>query len=158
MARKPEEEARESIDAALELAGWLVQDRNAANIGAGRGVAICEYSLKPGHGYADYLLYVDGKAVGVVEAKPVGTTLTGVEPQAERYSHGLPEDLPAHVRPLPFLYQSTGVETRFTNLLDPDARSRRVFTFHRPETLAEWVAPAATAGRDLRLAAERERG
>jgi type I restriction enzyme R subunit len=103
------------------------------------------------------MLYVDGKAVGVVEAKPVGATLTGVEPQAERYSRGLPADLPAHVRPLPFLYQSTGVETRFTNLLDPEPRSRRVFTFHRPETLAEWVAPVA-AGGGVPLAAEPGRG
>ncbi|HEY8468349.1 MAG TPA: type I restriction-modification enzyme R subunit C-terminal domain-containing protein [Longimicrobiales bacterium] len=154
----PEEVARAEIDRQLEMAGWVVQDIAALNRFAGRGVAVREFRLARGYGQADYLLYVDGKAVGVVEAKPVGTTLTGVEPQAERYSHGLPEDLPAHVRPLPFLYQSTGVETRFTNLLDPDARSRRVFTFHRPETLAEWVAPAATAGRDLRLAAERERG
>src|SRR5664279_3839096 len=42
------------------------------------------------------------------------------------------------VYPLPFIYESTGAQTRFTNGYDPDARSRDVFTFHRPETLAEW--------------------
>ena len=70
-----------------------------------------------------------------------GTTAstTGVETQSEKYSAGLPETLPAHQRPLPFLYQTTGVETRFTNWLDPDPRSRRVQHFHRPETLAAWL-------------------
>ena len=77
------------------------------------------FPLKPGHGKADYLLYVDKKAVGVVEAKPAGTTLTGVEAQSGKYSTGLPDTLPAHERPLPFLYESTGEETQFTNRLDP---------------------------------------
>ena len=84
---------------------------------------------------ADYLLFVDRKAIGVVEAKPVGTTLSGVEAQSGKYGVGLPAQLPAWHRPLPFLYESTGVETFFTNGLDPQPRSRRVFAFHRPETL-----------------------
>src|SRR5690606_16427650 len=155
----PEAAARAEIDRQLEMAGWVVQDIAALDRFAGRGVAGREFQLAKGHGRADYMLYVDGKAVGVIEAKPAGTTLTGVEPQAERYSRGLPADLPAHVRPLPFLYQSTGVETRFTNLLDPEPRSRRVFTFHRPETLADWVAPAAAAAEPgVPLAAQPERG
>src|SRR5690606_27912783 len=155
----PEAAARAGIDRQLEMAGWVVQDIAALDRFAGRGVAVREFQLAKGHGRADYMLYVDGKAVGVIEAKPAGTTLTGVEPQAERYSRGLPADLPAHVRPLPFLYHSTGVETRFTNLLDPEPRSRRVFTFHRPETLADWVAPAAAAARpDVPLAADPEHG
>src|SRR5205807_1837232 len=77
---------------------------------------------------------------GAIEAKSVGTSLTGVEVQVEKYAKGLPDALPAHIRPLPFLYLSTGVETKFVNLLDPDPRSRRLFAFHRPETLAEWLA------------------
>jgi type I restriction enzyme, R subunit len=145
MPTKPEEEARESIDAALELAGWLVQDRSAVNITAGRGVAIREYPLNPGYGHADYLLYVDAQAVGVIEAKPAGTTLTGVERQSEKYSTGLPDGIPAPVRPLPFLYESTGVETRFTNQLDPEPRSRPLFSFHRPDTLAAWLSAAPPA-------------
>ena len=98
-----------------------------------------EFPLESGYGFADYLLYVDKQAVGVVEAKKAGTTLTGVELQSEKYSAGLPEHLPAPYRPLPFLYQSTGVETRFTNRLDPTPKGRDVFSFHRPETLAEWL-------------------
>ena len=72
-------------------------------------------------------------------AKPEGHTLTGVEAQSGKYGAGLPGNLPAYRRPLPFLYESTGVETRFTNGLDPDPRSRAVFAFHAPQTLAGWI-------------------
>src|SRR5579884_3175306 len=139
MSEKPEQRARRKIDAMLAQAGWLVQDRAQANIAAGRGVAIREFPLKPGNGFADYMLYVDGAAAGVIEAKKEGVALTGVELQSNKYSTGLPDDLPAPRRPLPFCYQSTGAETRFTNLLEPDARSRGVFAFHRPATLADWL-------------------
>jgi type I restriction enzyme R subunit len=137
----PELQAREQIDVLLSVAGWLVQDADQANIHAGRGVAIREFPLKSGHGFADYLLYVDGKATGVIEAKKVGSTLTGVEIQSDKYTKGLPEGLPRWRNPLPFSFQSTGVETRFTNGLDPAPRSRNVFAFHRPELFAEWLEP-----------------
>jgi type I restriction enzyme R subunit len=136
---KPEEAAREDIDRRLVVAGWQVQDARAANLHAGRGVAVREVTLAPGHGKADYLLYVDRQAVGAIEAKKVGLPLTGVELQSAKYSAGLPASLPAALRPLPFLYESTGVETRFTSQLDPEPRSREVFHFHRPETLADWL-------------------
>ena len=83
--------------------------------------------MRKGHGEADYLLFIDGAATGVVEAKKEGETLTGVEIQTTKYSEGVPDSVPIPRRPLPFLYQSTGVETRSTNLLEPDARSRQVF-------------------------------
>jgi len=133
---KPEELARQQIDAALVAAGWVVQDADAANLYAGRGVAVREFPMRKGFGFADYLMFVDRQAVGAVEAKKAGEPLTGVETQAEKYSVGLPDTVPAPLQPLPFLYQSTGVETRFTNGLDPEPRSRRVFAFHRPATLA----------------------
>jgi type I restriction enzyme R subunit len=139
MTLSPEQEARIKIDGALEKAGWTIYNYQDANVRAARGVAVREFGLKGGYGAADYLLFVNGRAVGVVEAKAEGTTLTGVEIQAEKYSKGFPESYTTYVRPLPFLYHSTGVETRFTNLLDPSPRSRRVFHFHRPETLAKWV-------------------
>jgi type I restriction enzyme R subunit len=135
----PEELARQNIDKLLTAAGWLVQYRKDANPSAGRGVAIREFPMRTGYGEADYLLYVDGMALGVIEAKKEGSTLTGFELQTEKYSQGLPDGLPAPRKPLPFCYQSTGVETRFTNLLEPDAASRNVFAFHRPETLALWM-------------------
>ncbi|MDH5348472.1 MAG: DEAD/DEAH box helicase family protein, partial [Nitrospira sp.] len=153
----PEDKAREHIDQALEQAGWKVQDYKRANLHAGRGVVLRTFPLVSDHGFADYLLYIDGKAAGVIEAKKEGFPLVGVEVQAEKYSKGLPADLPAHIRPLPFLYQSTGVETRFTNGLDPQPRSRPVFSFHRPETLAAMIPQRSDAPRDLQgasLAAE----
>ncbi|HLT19453.1 MAG TPA: DEAD/DEAH box helicase family protein, partial [Thermomicrobiales bacterium] len=153
MAAKPEAIAREKIDKLLEAAGWAVQDRGQMNLWASRGVAVREVQL--GKDAADYMLFVDQQAVGVVEAKPEGMTLTGVELQSAKYSSGVPDFFNTPVRPLPFLYESTGIETRFTNLLDPEPRSRRVFSFHRPETLAEWLGlqpSLGTAGG--RLAAE----
>ncbi|WP_243373302.1 type I restriction-modification enzyme R subunit C-terminal domain-containing protein [Geotalea sp. SG265] len=153
MTLTPEQLARTKIDEMLEQAGWHLCDYKSPEIFAARGVAIREYAMQVGHGKADYLLYLDGKAVGVVEAKAVGATLTGVEVQAEKYRHGLPGGLPAWVKPLPFCYQSTGVETRFTNCLDPDACSRPVFSFHKPETFAEWLS--ANEAIQPGLAAER---
>ncbi len=152
----PEQQARTNIDSLLKQAGWSVQDADSINLYAGRGVAVREFPLKSGHGTADYLLYVNQKAAGVVEAKPEGSTLTGVEVQSEKYSTGLPDNLPAHHNPLPFLYESTGVETQFTNRLDPEPRSRQVFSFHSPQTLATWLgAPEASGTNGHRIAEER---
>ncbi|MHB8320928.1 hypothetical protein HF292_004385 [Acidithiobacillus ferruginosus] len=79
----PEQEARQTIDQLLGAAGWHICDADAANIRAARGVVVREFPLKPGHGFADYLLYVDGKAAGVIEAKRQGVTLSG------RFTNGL---------------------------------------------------------------------
>ena len=111
------------------------------NIHAGLGVAVREFPLKWKEGAeiksgsADYLLYADRWAVGVIEAKPAGHTLEGVVVQSKRYTEGLDERVPARYRPLPFAYESTGEVTQFTNGLDPHPRSREVFTFHRPDEL-----------------------
>ncbi|MEN6367838.1 MAG: DEAD/DEAH box helicase family protein [Thermoguttaceae bacterium] len=129
----PEERSRKLIDQQLDACGWIVQEYRQMNISAGLGVAVREFPLSTGE--VDYLLYADGKAIGVAEAKPEDHTLTGVEPQSAKYTKGLPKGLPNYHLPLPFAYESTGVETRFTNILYPYARSREVFTFHRPEEL-----------------------
>ncbi len=129
----PEEKARQQIDRQLDECGWKVQNYDEMNISESRGVAIRSFPLSTG--FADYLLYADGKAIGVIEAKPEDHTLTGVETQSGKYLVGLPKGLPNYRLPLPFAYESTGIETRFTNCLDPDCRSREVFTFHRPEEL-----------------------
>jgi type I restriction enzyme R subunit len=115
-----------------------VQAREELDLTARRGIAVCEFPLQTGFGFADYLLYLDRKAVGAVEAKPEGT-LSGVEAQSAKYAAGLPENLPAHRRPLPFLFESNGSVTYLTNGLDPAPRSRQVFNFPRPETLAQWL-------------------
>jgi len=142
MPETPEQKARREIDADLTAAGWLVQDRDDLDLTAGRGIAVREFPMKPGFGFADYLLYLDRKAIGAVEAKAEGT-LTGVEAQSAKYAAGLPDNLPAHTRPLPFLFESNGSVIYFTNGLDPTPRSRQVFNFPRPETLAEWMAQPA---------------
>src|SRR6266536_750359 len=129
----PEELARENIDALLTQCGWTVQNRSTINLSASRGVAIREALLK-GRDEVDYLLFVDGKAIGTVEAKPEGHTLTGVEEQSGKYGKGLLDIYGKWRDPLPFAYESTGVETQFTNRLDPSSKSRNVFAFHRPET------------------------
>jgi type I restriction enzyme, R subunit len=144
MSDTPEDKARKTIDDLLSKAGWTIQDRDMANISAARGVAVREFPLKSGYGFADYLLYVDSAPAGVVEAKKEGETLTGYEIQTEKYSVGLPDVLKPYRKPLPFCYQSTGIETRFTNLMEPDARSRTVFGFHRPETMADWLMDEST--------------
>jgi len=133
----PEQRARETIDAMLTASGWTVQTKDAVNLSAARGVAVCELSFATGA--PDYTLFVDCKAIGTVEAKPEGVTLTSVEEQSAKYVAGVPSGLPAWKCPLPFCYESTGAETFFTNRLDPVPRSRRVFSFHRPETLLDWV-------------------
>jgi type I site-specific restriction endonuclease len=102
----PEEKARQEIDRLLEMAGWAVQDYCDFSLGASLGVAVREFPLRPG--FADYLLFIDYEAVGAIEAKPEGTTLSGVEEQTGGYLFGLPEEM-AHSRdPLPFGYESTG--------------------------------------------------
>lgn len=133
----PEQKARRNIDRQLKQCGWIVQDHSNINIMAGLGVAVREFPLRTG--FADYLLYADSKIIGVVEAKPEGHTLTGVETQSAKYTEGLPKGLPNYRIPIPFAYESTGVVTHFTNGLDPDPRSREVFTFHRPEELIRLV-------------------
>ena len=157
MPLTPEQQARRKIDAALADAGWVVQDREAMNLAAGRGVAVREFRMAPGHGFADYMLFVDGQAAGVLEAKPVGYTLSSVELQADKYAGGLPAGLHPAVNPLPFLYVSTGVETRFINGLDPRPKSRRISHLphvHRPETLAAWLAAETLDAWVKRLHAE----
>ncbi len=140
----PEAKARIEIDRQLVACGWAVQDYKRINLGAGRGVAVREFVMDGGYDAADYLLFVDRKAVGVIEAKKEGATLTGVEIQSRKYIDGLPPNVSAFVKPPPFAFESTGIETRLTNGLDPDPASRGVFTFYRPETLADLIAQGTT--------------
>ncbi len=134
----PEANARAKIDEQLAACGWDVQDYRSAAVAAAQGVAVREVPTVSGP--ADYVLYVDQQAVGVIEAKKAGSTLTGVEFQTRKYQSAYPGELPAFEvdGALPFGYESTGAETRFTSGLDPVPASRGVYTFHRPETLARW--------------------
>jgi type I restriction enzyme R subunit len=143
-----EQRARQEIDAMLRASGWVIQSKEQINLSAARGVVISELSFKSGE--PDYSLFVDGKAIGTVEAKPEGHTLSGVEEQSTKYVVGVRTGLPAWRNPLPFCYESTGTETFFTNRLDPAPRSRSVFAFHRPETLLAWAQQEKQLAQRLR--------
>ena len=136
-----EARARVLIDRQLTDAGWSVQDSRSLNLFAAQGVARREATMATGHGRADYLLYVDQRVVGVIEAKPEGTPLSGVEWQSAMYAEGLPADvrLAAQTKDgrLPFVFEASGTEAHFTNGFDPDPRARRIFNFPKAATLAK---------------------
>jgi type I restriction enzyme R subunit len=135
----PEEKARILIDQQLVRAGWVVSNRDEVDLVNNRGVAVREVIMDAGHGRADYLLYLDRRIIGVIEAKPEGTTLSGIEWQSGMYAEGLPADLQPQAvlvaDRLPFIFEASGSETHFTNGYDPRPRARSIFNFPRPETL-----------------------
>ncbi len=130
----PEENARQKIDNLLIQAGWTIQDRDSFDRTAGLGVAVREFLMADGT-EADYLLFVDGKACGVIEAKKAGKTLSGVENQSHGYACHLPDYVKNWQHPLPFVYESTDNETFFCDGRDKNCRSRRIFAFHSPQSL-----------------------
>jgi type I restriction enzyme R subunit len=127
----------------LEQAGWKVQSKKKIDFNAGPGIAVREYQTDVGP--ADYVLFIDKTPVGVIEAKPEdwGQKLTTVEEQSGGYATAKLKWL-NNKKPLPFIYESTAVVTRFTDRRDPKPRSREVFNFHRPETMQEWLAQPAS--------------
>lgn len=132
----PENIARQRIDQMLVTAGWTIQDVKTLNLAASLGVAVREYPTDSGP--ADYLLFIYRKPVAVIEAKAEGTILTPVEEQSSRYAVSKLKWQKDH-QPLRFIYESTGAETHFTDNSDPAPRSREVFSFHKPETLRDWI-------------------
>lgn len=150
MNQSPEQIARDHIDQLLLASGWVIQDKKKINLAANLGVAIREYQTDIGP--ADYVLFVDRKPVGIIEAKreEEGVRLTTVEEQSREYA-GAKLRLIDNDN-LPFVYESTGLVTRYTDYRDPKPRSRSVFSFHRPETLQRWLTePKTLRGRLLDL-------
>ena len=139
----PEQAAREVIDEKLSQAGWFVQDKKKINFNASLGIAVREYQTDVGP--ADYVLFIDKKPVGVVEAKPEGwgEKITTVEEQSAAYAAAKLKWV-KHSEPLQFVYESTGLLTRFTDGRDPKPRSREVFSFPRPETMRDWFTQPAS--------------
>lgn len=135
--QNPEQIARDKIDQMLIDAGWIVQSKSEVDLGANKGVALRENQAD--QGFADYILYVDRKPVGVIEAKKEeeGQKLTAAEDQAAEYAKAKLKYLDND--PLPFVFESTGIITRFRDTRDPKPRGRNIFSFYRPETLAEWI-------------------
>ncbi|WP_168713110.1 MULTISPECIES: DEAD/DEAH box helicase family protein [Sphingomonas] len=137
MSVTPEAAARQVIDQQLAATGWVVQDRSTMNRTAALGVAVREYPLATGP--CDYLLFVAGKACGVIEAKAAGATLSGVAEQARGYQPLPEQPLARWTDPFRFDYEASSTEILFSDRVDPLHRSRRVFSFHQPETLHEWL-------------------
>ncbi|MDQ6962753.1 MAG: DEAD/DEAH box helicase family protein, partial [Mariprofundaceae bacterium] len=140
MNQNPEQQARDKIDQMLIEAGWLVQSKKHVNLSAGIGVALRETNTESGS--ADYILFVHSKPVGVIEAKAedLGYKLLQVEEQSARYSTDAIKIGKFMLKgEKPFVYESTGTVTRFTDYRDPKPRGRNVFSFHKPETLAAWL-------------------
>ena len=121
----------------MTACGWIIQNKSTLNLSAGVGIAVREYLTDVGP--ADYVLFVDGKPCGIVEAKreEEGHRLTVHENQSEEYATAKLKHLDNE--PLPFVYESTGEVTRFTDFRDPKPRSRNVFSFHKPETFRAWL-------------------
>ena len=138
--QNPEQIARDKIDEMLREAGWLVQSKNKVDLSAGKGIALRETNTVSGS--ADYMLFVDRKPVGVIEAKKEdeGHRLLMVEEQSARYATE-PIKIGSFTldNEKPFVYESTGTITRFTDYRDPKPRGRNVFSFHKPGTIAEWL-------------------
>ena len=135
--QNPEQIARDNIDKQLQQCGWVIQEKKNINLYAAPGVAVKEYSTEVGP--ADYVLFVDQKPVGVIEAKreEEGGKISVHESQLEEYAQAKLKYIDN--QPLPFLYLSTGAITKFSDARDPKPRFREVFTFHRPKTLAKWL-------------------
>ena len=131
----PENRARRNIDSMLEASGWHIQNYTERDMDAALGVAVREYPLANAQ-RADYLLFVSGLAVGFIEAKKEGTTLSGAAQQASRYQANIPAGLPIQ-QGCPFVYTSTGIETYFQDAREPNSRTRLVFAFHTPDTLQD---------------------
>jgi len=142
-----EQQARQNIDKQLSQAGWLVQDLKDFNPSAGLGIAVREYPTESGS--ADYILFVDRKPIGVIEAKKVGHTLSQVHDQTTRYASDKLKFV-GKLSDLPFQYESTGTETFFTDARDPVPKQREIFNFHKPETLYEWLKQEETLRSRLR--------
>jgi type I restriction enzyme R subunit len=139
----PEQKARIEIDKRLTDAGWLLQDRQEFNPVIAIGVAVREFHTDSGP--VDYLLFADRNPVGVVEAKKAeeGQNITVHETQSQRYATSGIKWAVNGVK-IRFAYEATNVITRFTDYNDDNARSREVFSFHRPDTLHEWLMDEST--------------
>lgn len=140
-----EAETRKLIDEKLEAAGWLIQDKNRLNLMQSLGVAVREMDTDTGP--ADYMLFIEGKACSIIEAKREGAQLGGVAEQSGRYATSNTKHIERWVpddQPLPFLYEATNHEIRFRDERDPKPRSRPVFHFHQPETFKQWLEEGRT--------------
>lgn len=145
----PEQRAREVIDRKLLQSGWIIQDVKSLNPMAAMGVAVREFPTSTGE--VDYALFVEGVPVGVVEAKKseAGENITAVEKQSARYANSSFKWVKCEYS-IRFAYEATDKLTRFTDYADIKYRSRKVFSFHRPETLAALLKQPDTLRNNMK--------
>lgn len=145
----PEEKARCVIDDKLCQSGWVIQDLKRLNLTASLGVAVREFPTSTGE--VDYALFVDGKPVGVVEAKQsqAGQSITDVEVQSGRYANSTFKWVKNDYT-IRFAYEATDKLIRFTDYKDIKYRSRTVFSFHRPETLFDLIQQPDTIRNNMK--------
>lgn len=145
----PEEKARCVIDDKLCQSGWVIQDLKRLNLTASLGVAVREFPTSTGE--VDYALFVDGKPVGVVEAKQsqAGQSITDVEVQSGRYANSTFKWVKNDYT-IRFAYEATDKLIRFTDYKDIKYRSRTVFSFHRPETLFDLIQQLDTIRNNMK--------
>ncbi|GEM_PF-1933297 len=142
------------IEDLLLAAGWSVQAHTGADLKKSLGIAIRDFPLARGYGKIDYLLYLEGKAAGLIEIDTKEKTLPGIPLDLPKYSRGLPFTLRRYIHPLPFLYQSRGTKSCFTNAFDPVPKVRQLSGFHRPETLRTWLEDGMIGETPRDMAAE----
>ena len=145
----PEEKARCVIDDKLCQSGWVIQNLKRLNLTASLGVAVREFPTSTGE--VDYALFVDGKPVGVVEAKQsqAGQSITDVEVQSGRYANSTFKWVKNDYT-IRFAYEATDKLIRFTDYKDIKYRSRTVFSFHRPETLFDLIQQPDTIRNNMK--------
>ena len=145
----PEQKAREAIDQRLIQSGWILQDMRQLNPMAAPGVAVREFPTSTGP--VDYALFIDGIPIGVVEAKAdeKGENITTAEAQSSRYARSTFKWVKTDYR-IRFAYEATGKLTRFTDYKDQKYRSRRIFSFHRPESLRELLKQDDTTRNNMK--------
>ena len=145
----PEQEARVVIDKKLEQSGWVIQNFAQVNIGAALGVAVREYPTDTGP--VDYALFIDGEPVGVIEAKKssIGENITVVEEQSARYATSSFKWINREYT-IRFAYEATDKLIKFTDYKDIKYRSRRVFSFHRPEHLKSLLQASDTIRNNMK--------
>lgn len=148
----PEAKARQVIDQKLEEAGWTLQDKKDIDLFAAMGVAVREFDTADGQ-EVDYALFIDGTPVGIIEAKEDNKGLLLTTEAAEQNAGYVKSGLKNHENEkdqLRFIYEATSIITQFTDMKDPEPRVRKIYQFHRPETLKALIDKYDREGKTLR--------
>ena len=141
----PEEKARVKIDSKLGRAGWYIVNRNEY---IPQTTSAIREALAHGNRESDYLLFVENKAIAVIEAKKADNPLgSDVEIQAENYArtplpwYGLWED-----GYIPLVYISNGEKILFKNLKTSEEEYNEIDDFHSPKEMLRMIGSSSEFG------------